>query len=489
MTDFTQRINKLFRSNNLLSQSIRGGSVLAVGSAIENLLRLIRNIILVRLLAPDTFGLMATVIASVSVIDALTQVGLRQSTIQNKSGRDYGFLNSVWWISSVRGLLLYILAFFASHYISAYFGKPNLDYILRVGFLVILLNGLISPRVHILEKELRFKQWVIVMQGAGVAGVTVAIISAFFLRNVWALLLGYIAEALLRVIMSFVLCPFKPNIRFDKKYSIEIMKFSQKLFGLPILMMLYAQTDIFVIGKVLSIQTLGFYVLVRSLTEMPNDFFSKIVLPIILPVFSSIQDDRDKLRNSFFSATQIIGILIIPFMAFTVLFSESILKIVYGEEYSRLAVPFCILIVTTIILMFSSIFVSMYFSIGLPNIHRTASIIRTIVFLILIYPATKIFGLNGAAFTALISILFLIFIQIICAHRVINFSIYDYLNNYIRGIKVSLFIIFPGIFLNIFVQYRGFGFMLIGIILCLIAWGYGILKMFLFDHDPVIQES
>jgi O-antigen/teichoic acid export membrane protein len=129
----------------------------------------------------------------------------------------------------------------------------------------------------------------------------------------------------------------------------------------------------------------------------------------------------------------------------------------------------------------------MYFAIGQPNIHRTASMVRTCIFLILIYPATKIFGLTGAASAALIAILVLMLIQLIYAHKAINLSISEYLCNWLPGIKTSLLIIIPGIILHIFFEYRGIGFLLIGFTLCLVAWGYGVIKTGLFCHGPVSQ--
>jgi len=477
------------KGDDTLGKGLRGGSILAVGSFIENVLRFIRNIILARLLAPEAFGLMATVISSVAVIEALTQVGLRQSTIQNKSGSDEGFLNAVWWMSSLRGLTLYLIAFFSAPYISAYFGRPDSAFILRIGFLVIFINGLISPRAYILEKELRFKKWVIMMQGAGVAGVFVAIVAAFLLKNVWALLFGFLTEALLRTSLSFIFCPLIPRLKLDKSYTAEIMKFSRRLFGLPIIMMIYAQIDIFIIGKVLSMQLLGIYVLVKGLAEMPMEFFSKIVHPVTLPVFSSMQDDMNKIRNTLFSITRITGLFAIPLIAFLFLFAEPTLYIVYGYEYSKLALPFGILCVATLILLISSLIVQVYFAIGQPNMHRTASFVRTTVFMILIYPATKYFGLTGTAIAALIAVLSLILTQLIYAHKRIDLVISDYLRNWLPGIQASFIIIIPGVTMHMYCQNKGISFLVAGILLCFSAWGYGIYRNVYLKSASRLQES
>lgn len=471
-----KKVSTLLKSNSLTAKFAKGGGILAMGSFVENLLRFARNMILARILAPEAFGLMATVISSVSVLEALTQVGLRQSTIQNKNSSNDEFLNAVWWISALRGTVIYVMAFIASPYISAYFGRPDAVNILRIGFLVFLFYGFISPRIHILEKELRFKKWVIMMQGAGIIGVVVAIVSAFVLKNVWALLLGYLTEAALRTILSFILCPIKPKLKLDRSNTAEVLNFSRRMFGLPIIMMIYTQIDIFVIGKILSLKILGTYVLVKHLAEMPMEFFSKIVHPVTLPVFASMQEEKEKLNNTLISVTRITGLFGIPLVAFLFLYGEPILNIVYGPVYSRIAIPFGILSVSAMIVIISSLIVQMNFAIGQPNLHRTASLIRTIIFLTLIYPATKFFGLTGTATAGLFAVMTMIVIQLFYAKKVVDLHPPQYLQNLLPGVLASLIIIVPSFVIQVFFIKEGFYFLLIGIGLCTTAWLYGIHK-------------
>ena len=127
------------------------------------------------------------------------------------------------------------------------------------------------------------------------------------LKNVWALLLVYLTEAALRTILSFIFAQTK--FKLDRSYTKEVLNFSRRMFGLPIIMMIYTQIDIFVIGKILSLKILGTYVLVKHLAEMPMEFFSKIVHPVTLPVFSSMQEEKTKLVNTLISVTRITGLL------------------------------------------------------------------------------------------------------------------------------------------------------------------------------------
>src|SRR5664280_882548 len=405
------KLRTLFKSDSLHGKILQSGGVLTIGSFAENLLRFIRNIILARLLAPDAFGLMATIMAIVAAAEAFTEVGLVQSIIQNKKGSDKEFLNVIWWVSTFRGIILYSIVFFTAPFIADFLNKPEATLILRIALIVILFRGLISPKIYLLQKELNFTKWVILTQSASALGIVSAIISAFYLRNVWALVLGYVAEAFLIFIFSYVFYPHIPELQINRSHAKNIMIFSRKVFGLPILMVLYNQADNFVIGKVLSLSTLGLYYLARSLSDMSTTIFSKISA-VFLPAFSLIQDDKEKLKNYLLKLTEIVATFGLPFFTFLIVYASPILTFVYSPEVSTIAIPFRICCIFSFLYLLSVLIMNVAFATGNPDKFRQASLVRTIVFLILLYPATKYFGLIGAALSALFSMCLALIVQI-----------------------------------------------------------------------------
>lgn len=475
---------------NLLGRSARAGGILTAGSLAENSLRFIRNIILARLLAPEAFGLMATVLASVSVIEAFSEVGLRQSVIQNKKGAEDGFLNITWWISSMRGLILFTIGYLAAPYICDFYGKPESLLLIRTGFLAILFSGFLSPKVHVLEKEMRFRNWVFLMQGSGVLGVLITIALAFILKNVWALVIGYVAESLIRLVLSFIFFPIHPRFNFNPTFLHQIVDFSKRMFGLPILMMIFLQADIFVIGKILSMAHLGIYSLARGLAEMPNTFLSKIIHPIVLPALSSMQDDRARVKASLLTLTKCSAVFGMPLVTFLAIFAEPILSILYGSQYGTAAIPFALLCVSNLILISSSFIMNMYIAMGRPNIHRSASFIRTAFVLVIIYPAVKHFGLAGAAVSILAAMCILLTIQVVYMKKLLGIRYLEYIRSWADGIAMSLIVVIPGVLLRLLTSPEAIRDVLIGFLLCLAAWGLGINKVLrLYRRDAFCAET
>ncbi len=482
-------IRRLSTSNTPLYRSLRGGGVLAAGGLAENLLRFVRNIILARVLAPEAFGMMATLIASVAALEAIAEVGLKQTVIQNRMGADERFLNIVWWLSSLRSIVLYAAAFSAAPFISGFFDQPGSELVLRTGFLVILFNGFMSPRIHVLQKELRFTPWVIIMQGAGFAGIVTAIASAFYFHNVWALVAAYLTEASLRCLLSFVFYPIRPNRKIDHPYLRDILDFSRGMFGLPILMMLFVQADIFVIGKVLSLEQLGLYVLTKGLAEFPNTVISKTVQPLILPALSLMQSDPERLKKAILTITRTAATFGIPLLVFLTLFSETILNLVYGGRYGSASTPFSILCIAAFLYICTSFVMTAYIAIGKPDIQRNAALVRTVLFLLLIYPAVKVSGLFGASCAVLLATGTSLAIQTAYLRRVIGLRPSEYLRVWSGGIQLSLIVLAPGLLVKYFFHPGEIISIGAGAVFCLGAWGFGMVTLGLFKENPFLSRT
>ncbi len=467
------KLRAISKSDSLRGRVLQSGGVLSIGSFAENFLRFFRNIILARLLAPDAFGLMATIMAIVAAAEAFAEVGLVQSIIQNKKGSEKEFLNVIWWFTAFRAIMLYMIAFFAAPFIADFLNKPEATLILRIALIVILFRGLISPNIYLLQKELNFTKWVLLTQSASLLGIVAAIISAFYLRNVWALVLGYVAEAFFIFIFSYVFYPHIPNLQINREHAKNIMIFSRKVFGMPILMVLYSQVDNFVIGKVLSLSTLGLYYLARSLSDMSTTLFSKINV-LFLPAFSLIQDDKEKLKNSLLKLTELVATFGLPFFTFLIVYARPILTLIYSPELNTVAIPFRICCIFSFLYLLSILIMNVAFATGNPDKFRQASLVRTIVFLILLYPATKYMGLIGAALSTLFSMSLAIIIQIRYLKVLLNINALEYSGCFVKGIKYCLIVLIPGIVFNIFVPLHKLSAVALGAFFCIIAWCFGI---------------
>lgn len=442
-------IIKQFNGNDLKSQCARGSFKLSLGAVADRGLAFASKMLLVRLLMPREMGLMVLVISLTAMFEVFTEVGVKQSVIQHKNGSDPGYMNMAWWFQCVRAVMLYAIAFAATPWLCEFYfsgraGIMNhhtmgeLLLLVRIAFLVILFNGLISPAAHVLEKEFRFGKSILIIQGGDILGTVITIFLAFALRNVWAIVIGFCCMAMLKCVFSYVFCSFRPSFSFDGDSFKEIARYARGVFGSPVLAYLAYHLDVLVAGRLVAVDILGMYGMALVLARIPQDLFSRIITPVLLPAFAQIQKNREAMTRTILRVAKATSLLALPLAGLSIMCSKEILSVVYGESYVKVAVPFSLLCLYVLMLIQAKIFSNIFFGIGQPEKHRAFVGLRVMIIVLLIYPAIKLFGMTGAAFVLLFANFSALCLQVVILQKEIGLKVADYAGSWLPGLAICV---------------------------------------------------
>jgi O-antigen/teichoic acid export membrane protein len=259
--------------------------------------------LLARLLAPSAFGAMAIVLSSSSLIASFSDVGVLPAIIQNPRGGNRAYLNAAWWLGMARAVCMYVTIFIAAPWVSRFYGNPDLSALLRVALLSTLLDGMLSPRAKLAHKEMKFGRWAFISNGGAICGVILTIVLSFVLRDVWALAIGYCSENAFRCLFSYILYPGLPSLEWDKHATRDLLKFSRGMVGLSFLNLIFARTDIFVLGKLYSPAALGIYAMAVNLIQTPSNFLINMLAQTLLPTLSHVQEDKERANRILVEVT------------------------------------------------------------------------------------------------------------------------------------------------------------------------------------------
>ena len=422
----------------------RGSVILTAAAGMECAIRFGQKMVLARLLVPHDFGLTAAVLASVSLLEALADIGLRQAVIQSRRGATATFLNSVWLLSVTRGCALFALAYLAAPVIADYVREPGAVGLFRLGFAGILISGMISPRVFVLEKEMRFGTWTAIMQSASVASAVAAVLLAWQLPSAVALVLAFVVEVVVRVVLSYLVCPFRPRIEFTAEVWRELYAFMRGMFGLPALMMVCAQIDLYFLGRLVALPMLGCYALAKTLSEVPSFLTYKIINPVFLPSLARIKDDPIRLAGQINAATEANALFVLPLACGMALCAGPLLQLTYGAEYRIAAGAFAVLSVHAFVISCSSMLMTLFIAVGRPEIVRRAVLVRVLMLGLIMYPLIRFWTLAGAAAAIALSGVVILAIQLAVLHVMYSFPVTAYLRAWVPGLQMaSLFVVLP----------------------------------------------
>jgi PST family polysaccharide transporter len=401
--------------------------------------------VLARLLAPSAFGVMAVALSSSAFVESLTDVGVKQAIIQNPRGGEDAYLNAGWWLGMLRSAGAYFLIFSMAPWISRFYGNADLCALLRVALLSTLMNGAISPRASLAQKEMKFGRWAVISNGGGICGVICTVVLSFFVRDVWALVIGYSSENGFRCLLSYILCPGLPSLRWDRYAVQDLFKFSKGIFGLSFLNLIFARADIFVLAKLCSPATLGLYTMAVYLVQTPVIFLIGILVSTLLPALSHVQADSERMNRILAEVTSWIVLLGLPVVVVLGLCGPAVLTVVYGSRYAAAAGAMAVASVVMFLNMLNSLITTTFYAGGCPGLHRRAVAASAATMLIAVYPACKYMGVAGGQVAALLAIIVSYLLQIMRARGLTSLSLLRYGRAFVPAALASAGILGVGI--------------------------------------------
>jgi O-antigen/teichoic acid export membrane protein len=303
--------------------------------------------------------------------------------------------------------------------------------------LSVLFNGAMSPRGIVIQRQMKLGRWAAITNGGGICGVIITVILSFFMRDVWALAIGYCSEDFSRFVLSYILCPGAPKLRINFHAARELLSFSRGIFGMAPLNLIIARADIFVLGRLCSLSTLGLYALAISLVATPSVFITNMLGQTLMPALSGIQTDTQRINRILLEVTSWLVLLGMPAALFISLSAPSLLKLAYGARYVAAAGPLSVAAFAVLLTVLNAIPTTVLFARGRPSLHRQGVIATAVVMLVAIYPASRFWGPTGAQAAALISVSVGFLYQVILLRTVTGLSIIRYGSTFVAPTLAS----------------------------------------------------
>jgi O-antigen/teichoic acid export membrane protein len=408
---YNGRLKGLFATDGTLSQKAARGGVWVFGSFLfSKALFFIQTIILVRLLAPEDFGLMGICYVAIGAMAVFTETGFNQALIQRKEYND-DFLNTAWVISVVRGVVLFSLLFFLSPVIAGFYENAQIKPILKVIAFSFLFYGFNNIGLILFSKELNFKRRVIYNQLTSILSIIATISLAFWLRNVWSLVIGHIAGAVIGTSLSYWVHPFKPKFSFKVDIAKELFHFGKWVFLSGIFVFFLTQGDDALVGKVLGISALGFYALAYKFSNLPATAITHIISGVSYPTYSKLQDNLPKLKDTFLKIMHVTAFLAFGVAGLIFIFASDFTRLILGNKWLPIVPAIMILVWWGVIRSLIAAISPIFLSIGKPRILSKYQGIQLVLLYALIYPLMRYYDIAGASLAVFLSALIMFFIR------------------------------------------------------------------------------
>jgi len=282
-----------------IAGSVVRGSVWTVGGyAAGQLVRLLGNLVLTRLLFPAVFGQMALIGVFMQGLQMFSDVGTGPAIVQSRHGDDPAFLDTAWTIQCIRGVLLWLASWAIAAPLATFFDQPLLAWLLPVAGFSAVLGGLESTSMHTAQRNMRLERLTVVELVSQVVGVSVAIAAAFADRKLyganhpgaaWVFVGSNLVAAATRTALSHLALPgIRHRFRLDRTVLGELLRFGRWVFVSTMLTFLAGQADRLVFGKLIPLDLFGVYGIAATLAMLPTLAVLRVGSSVAFPAYARL---------------------------------------------------------------------------------------------------------------------------------------------------------------------------------------------------------
>lgn len=343
------------------------------------------TIVVIRILKPSDYGLMAIAQVLIGFAALFQELGLYSAMVQKRDLTDrqieqaFGFLIVV-------NLVIYLVVFLIAPLLAEFFGDPRLTNIVRVLGIQFPLASVGVVQDAMLSRSMRFKRKsianLVIMIGNGFVTLGSALAGA----GVWALVAGSMAGSLIRPIALSIAARHWCRPRFSRDGLAEMLNFGKFVTISKVLWYVYSNSDVLIIGKLLGKELLGFYSIAMQLASLPMQKVSELLDQVGFAAYSSVQHDMAAVRSHFLKAVRILSFLSFPIFWGISSVSPDLVEVVLGKRWEKAILPLQLLALVMPIRMIGNGTGSPLLAIGKPKIGT----LNTFIALVIMTPAFAI---------------------------------------------------------------------------------------------------
>jgi O-antigen/teichoic acid export membrane protein len=288
------------------------------------------TLVVLRILAPADYGLIAIVSVIIAVLSSIAELGLGASLIQSTTlHRDE--LAAVSGVVIVCNLAIGVLLALLAPIAAWFYGEPRLTLLIQVAALSFAFYALQTVPQALAYRDMNFK-WLAKVEFAGsITSGLVTLALALHGAGVWALLIGSQVQNLVRVVL--LMRQPQPWPQFRLKGIRSYLAFGGATTLTRLVGQMAYQSDVIIGGRWLSPQTLGLYSVSLHLATLPMQKIMSVINLVAFPALAKLQNEPQRMRMRMLEASRILTVVSVAALWGMASVAPEFVRIAMGEKW------------------------------------------------------------------------------------------------------------------------------------------------------------
>ncbi len=358
---------------SLKEKTARGLLWGGVSNGIQQLLNLVFGIFLARLLSQSDYGMVGMLLVF-SAIGTVLQEGGFIAALNKRKNPGHNDYNAVFWACTVVSVSFYLLLFFCAPLIASFYKTPELTPLARfvfLGFVIASLN--VAPRA-MLFRQMRVKETsltnIISLLISGIVAVVMALRGFAY----WGIATQTIVYMAMVTVLSYYYTGWRPTLSIDFRPVKEMFAFSSRLIVTNLCNVVNNNLFAVILGRLYTPVDVGNFTQANKWTTMGHSLITSMVYGVAQPVFTRVEDDRERQRNVFRKLLRFTAFICFPLMFGLMLTAQEFIVILITDKWLSSARIMQVLCVAGAFLPISNLFSNLIISRGHSSVYMWCTI-------------------------------------------------------------------------------------------------------------------
>lgn len=268
------------QDDSILAKTARGTGWVVAWRMATRTLGLLSTLVLVRLLAPADFGLVALASSFSVSIEAFSWIGIEEGVIRHKHPTP-ALMDTAFTLSVLRGAVICAVIAALAWPAAGFFGERRLAPVLLALGLTVLIENFINVGTIEFRRDFSFHREFQLYLVPRILSIGVAIGTASVLHDYRALLAAIVSHQAFRVALSYVMHPYRPHLRLSEwRQMASYSAWNSVIAGAGALR---DRVDTMMVGRALGSAPVGFYALGYEIASLP---VTELIAPLTRAAFA-----------------------------------------------------------------------------------------------------------------------------------------------------------------------------------------------------------
>lgn len=296
------------------------------------LVSLIVQIILARLLSPEDYAVVGIIAIFFAFCNVLVTGGLNTALIQKKDA-DIEDYSTVLYISMMLAGALYVIMYFAATWIADLYDKAILVPAIRIMSLTFFINAFSAVLGAYVSSNLQFKKSFFATLVGSVVSAIVGISMARGGFGPWALVAQQMTNAACNAVTLYYMARLKFVLRISWDRFRQLFGYGSKIFVASLISVVYDQINPLIIGLKFTTADLAYYTKGQSYPGLLNTSVTDTLSAVLFPVIAKVQDSTEAVLSVTRRYIKVASYIIFPAMIGLFAVAESFVAGILTEKW------------------------------------------------------------------------------------------------------------------------------------------------------------